>query len=1535
MQFNKSSRKKQPQKLQSSSETSSFNPQENPSATSSLPSLPSSARLPQTNSHRDKEINESYKVEMLEGEMLYLEPDDLRYRNASTESNINPNNSFIDVKSSMTVRTNAPHTSITPSKSNIVQDKNITLTKKVTISTVTQSKERVRRPVTITIGEKEKELEYKIRTLNARMNPQLYQNIPQQTSQLYQTYTNVTETPGNIFLEQPMTITDRQNDLSDVNKSNRTPVQINMPQNSSVSTVVVSNVPQNTNSNPHTNSTTTPTKQKASQNLSGAEIKKILRKITERYDPKTGSTTGSLVSKSQKIIPSDPNDLFNDRHRVLQKMNKLSTILLSKNRNNELYNTYLNRPNSLGSKEERKTFDKKTLYNTITNNRKQNFVFSPQNRFLYLSLAMISSKGPNCEDRIILRKMRYDKGGVVDLAQDTAKKKDQFRIRKFKRKNIVTASPPKNIFHPKYRDSAARIIQAWWRDLKERYQRVLKKIILIQSCWRGKWVRKYIYEIIYLQYLYLRFSDILKGVFHKHVQPVVWEKLFGKNRIARNAIAKLLKNKNERYNALRIKAYLNRWNSLMQKDGEYKIHLARRKIMNDIDDKMRKRKLLMQRMEEWKLKTKLHNEQLKSKIMLLDMYYNDKKNSVLKDCLYKIDKYGMEQMYRNLLMKYLAVVNDDRNKKNELKFNKWKLLKNKNDINALGNISKGANILDKQAMKLPREAFRKIHSSTLNQTNAKPQFDDYRGNVIKIITNHLNKPRNSVDGCFRKWKSQKKDYKPLKYILKQKINNDNRNNNKLLRNAVSKWKEQIPQLKNKETNLNKRNNNLKNALLRLAHLNSDCRKAYLRKWLQRAYSNKYDNNARIIQEFIRDKLHDIISRKAKDDLKKVFRTVLYKRINDALTQARKGNKTNRNKKLCDTLEKILVRKPFNKLINGLRWISRVGSLKNIIPKLKQKLRDRTLPKYLQQWKENTWDDKINKVTSLQNWYRNRLANKNIKEKHRANEILANLIMRLLQDKEMKMNQLLHRWNKNAKLEKLNEGARKIQSAWRGNRVRSNLKPKQDNVRDGDKMKTWINKIKNILIMKRLVNAGKVKSFKNAFVKSKLRYVLNKYKNFRRINALSKLLNSLDSKNTLSTLEKAFDIWRNKVKDLNKRNNNLDKLFININKRSTTVHSKYFMSRLIQLLTKHKENFNNLRSKLISSKENLDSQNKPKLVDKIYKIFVYKILDKLFNKCQDELDKNLKPLAAKKLLNRLKPQTIPDEETYEYKDSHSRTAKPKTTPLSFHKKTSNPKIPPTSSQEVSSLKRLLLPYFASYLNSKLLQRKQLAFNKLKEGDIAEKFCDLYKRHTFKTLLKPKRDLINALKNSNKKLIRGNAIALILSKFLKKRFLKHVFKTMQTSTVQLKIISLLKLLLAHKLIARNRFILEVIRKWRFMAFMKNMSKRKLELMYKNVHCSYIEMANDMFGDEDEFNPSMMKEFERFGSGVGVFTCDDIDEDGDMKRKYYEIMTKKYNFKPIVVEEDMKEELIQMEMEFEENEKKREMEFQKSARRKYGKK
>ena len=41
---------------------------------------------------------------------------------------------------------------------------------------------------------------------------------------------------------------------------------------------------------------------------------------------------------------------------------------------------------------------------------------------------MLSNKGLNAEDRTILRRMRIDKGGVVDLAQEKLGKKEKFKM---------------------------------------------------------------------------------------------------------------------------------------------------------------------------------------------------------------------------------------------------------------------------------------------------------------------------------------------------------------------------------------------------------------------------------------------------------------------------------------------------------------------------------------------------------------------------------------------------------------------------------------------------------------------------------------------------------------------------------------------------------------------------------------------------------------------------------------------------------------------------------------------------------------------------------------------------------------------------------------------------------------------------------------------------------------------------------------------------------------------------------------------------
>ncbi len=98
--------------------------------------------------------------------------------------------------------------------------------------------------------------------------------------------------------------------------------------------------------------------------------------------------------------------------------------------------------------------------------------------------------------------------------------------------------------------------------------------------------------------------------------------------------------------------------------------------------------------------------------------------------------------------------------------------------------------------------------------------------------------------------------------------------------------------------------------------------------------------------------------------------------------------------------------------------------------------------------------------------------------------------------------------------------------------------------------------------------------------------------------------------------------------------------------------------------------------------------------------------------------------------------------------------------------------------------------------------------------------------------------------------------------------------------------------HKNIASQRFFRELIRKWRFIAFAKKMARKKMELMYQNMHASYMQMADAFFGG-DQINPSIIKEFELFGDNVGMFTGQDVEIEEQTKKQYYTNVDKKYNF------------------------------------------
>ena len=116
---------------------------------------------------------------------------------------------------------------------------------------------------------------------------------------------------------------------------------------------------------------------------------------------------------------------------------------------------------------------------------------------------------------------------------------------------------------------------------------------------------------------------------------------------------------------------------------------------------------------------------------------------------------------------------------------------------------------------------------------------------------------------------------------------------------------------------------------------------------------------------------------------------------------------------------------------------------------------------------------------------------------------------------------------------------------------------------------------------------------------------------------------------------------------------------------------------------------------------------------------------------------------------------------------------------------------------------------------------------------------------------------------------------------------------------KLLYLLRITYMHKKVAKQRFIRELTRKWRFAAFVKKMARKKLELMYKSMHVSYLQMANEVFGEEED-NPSVMKEFERFTNNIGMFSGEEPLND-ELSKKYVKTVQKKYVFKNNVIDDE----------------------------------
>ena len=833
--------------------------------------------------------------ESAQGEMIYYDPNDNNFRRGQNMSPLNDSRNII-MRSPVTQNIRNEYGS--GGIINMSQHINYSQIPRVQQATVEiERKERFSRsPKTINIGESPQEVEYNIRTLNRGRMPNMSPpgNIVGDRS-----YNMMSNEQGNIFLDQPNNyipqndvfnsstgmIQQGMNDQRGLEQNSR---EIQFPMNPRDLQEPLpgvlrkmspkGNVEGDSDSNSEKNDNVNQIKDLKSQldrnnhvmfknddgmnmgeinrnrgdmenievmartrefqeNVTGEEVKKLIKYYVKTYDPHKGED-GNLISNSQMIIQSNQDQLFNDRYKVLQKMNKLSSILLAKNRGGSHDSATLNR--SIGEDGKNK-FDRSTLNNTnIKDGTKKTLRNTKHNRFLYVSLAMLSAKGPNTEDRTILRRMRLDKGGVVDLAQESIQKKSKFKIKKAR-----AGGRGFTAINPKYREKAAKILQAWWRERKIRYKKILEQIIKIQSVWRGKFTRKYVYDIIYISYLQEKFLAIMRNVLVNHVRPYVFNELFSKNKLIKDILGELLSKYDRRFTLLRLRPYFLKWKNSSE--------------------------FLSQRI----LKSKdLFNKKVDSenKLTLLKKYFD---KWVLLSNLYKyIGKAQNAEEKRNKFFGTLNMINGLSSLTKRHVF--------KNTREPIGNYLKDLlkqKILIKIIKNIRKKCDELALRNTLNKWRLaaqKMKYKQLRQDTFLNLTNHVESRinKNKMKYYLDKWRRQ---------IPKGKKILDINDGVEIFRKFVRKkiYKEPLDAYMDKCNQVNKSEGNLK--MLNI-------KRRYLKDKLK-DYFNKWKNNTKRLED--KDKRNELYKTLFKNIVSKIEKRILYKRFN----QWRKRPKVNVNEEM--------------------------------------------------------------------------------------------------------------------------------------------------------------------------------------------------------------------------------------------------------------------------------------------------------------------------------------------------------------------------------------------------------------------------------------------------------------------------------------------------------------------------------------------------------------------------------------------------------------------------------------------------------------
>ena len=437
-------------------------------------------------------------------------------------------------------------------------------------------------------------------------------------------------------------------------------------------------------------------------------------------------------------------------------------------------------------------------------------------------------------------------------------------------------------------------------------------------------------------------------------------------------------------------------------------------------------------------------------------------------------------------------------------------------------------------------------------------------------------------------------------------------------------------------------------------------------------------------------------------------------------------------------------------------------------------------------------------------------------------------------------------------------------------------------------------------------------FKKPIVKNARRSVFDKLNRNRYVKEfLNKIRPFFDKNDDYwrdHLLRKYFNKWRdnaNKLRD--KEDALLDMMDILDKLRKTNAANNladasllkkflhdYPLIRALGFLRKMKEfarqrgKNDNLAKDLVSAKNYLEPQKKNNLIKKLFKVYAYKVLNKLFDKLQRIQENNVKPLK-KQLLDLLYENLMRRAERL-YTDRKQNQTIPVNKKTSFRLKKP---IKKKDDEKKKLIYTSLLPSLFKYINNKILRQKQDAFDAIKKKSNANKFCDLYKRWAEKQELEPKWELVDKLRRIYKRVTSEGPLMLKLFKMLRKVAIKRLLRNSRKVNKVLGLMYVTRLLVMKRDLAKERFLRQLIRRWRYIAFSKKLALNKMKTIYTNLHMTYLEMANCLFGDEGKNEPSVIKEFERFGTSVGMWENEKPSDKGE--EKYVKTIKTSYVFDP----------------------------------------